>query len=61
MKKHYLDEDFQLFNMIKDDYLMNERTNLLFVRCNLCNETFHGAINCPKVHYIPDKERILKK
>ena len=47
--------------MIKDNIKLNKNYEDLFLRCPLCNDKYHFAVNCAKVHYIPDRELILKK
>lgn len=54
-------EDYQKFCMIKDEIMNYENINLLRIRCFSCNQMGHLANACPLIHFIPNKEKIIKK
>ena len=55
-------DDNEVFNMIKDDYGFNSQELLLKfdMFCNACLNKQHSLRNCPLVHFIPDREKIMK-
>ena len=53
------DEDYQRFCMIKDDILLNNSNFLIKKPCCGCTKIGHSVGECPVLHYIPNKERIV--
>ncbi|CAD8208797.1 unnamed protein product [Paramecium pentaurelia] len=54
-------EDYEKYCQIKDSMLFTDQNQeLLPQTCFSCNKKYHSMINCPKIHYVPDKEKILK-
>ncbi len=47
--------------MIKDKIIFNQDYEKLFVRCQVCHQKNHLGKNCPIIHFIPDKEYVVKK
>lgn len=47
--------------MIKDSLLLNEDQNFIRAKCFSCNRYSHEISHCPLLHYVPDKEKIIKK
>ncbi len=47
--------------MIKDKIIFNEDFEDIRVRCQVCYSKNHTSRNCPVLHFIPDKEYIVKK
>lgn len=54
-------DDFEKFNMISQQISIYDNLKSLKIRCYCCSQTDHISINCPIVHYIPDREKIIKK
>ncbi|CAD8125819.1 unnamed protein product [Paramecium sonneborni] len=54
-------DDYEKYCQIKDSLLFSdENHNLLPQTCFSCSKKFHSMINCPLIHYVADKEKILK-
>ncbi|CAD8126309.1 unnamed protein product [Paramecium sonneborni] len=54
-------EDYEKYCQIKDSLLFsNQNQDLLPQTCFSCSKKFHSMIDCPLIHYVPDKEKILK-
>lgn len=47
--------------MMRDHYNSNNSTFFLKTKCYICKKTDHFAKFCPKLHFIPDKEKVLLK
>ncbi|CAD8105986.1 unnamed protein product [Paramecium primaurelia] len=54
-------EDYEIFREMHDDLTLNEDSQFLKLTCFSCNSISHKVIDCPLVHFIPDKEFIIKK
>ncbi|CAD8187163.1 unnamed protein product [Paramecium octaurelia] len=54
-------EDYEIFREMHDDLILNEDSQFLKLACFSCNSIAHKVIDCPLVHFIPDKEFIIKK
>lgn len=54
-------DDFEKFNMISQQISIYENLKSLKIRCYCCCQNDHLSINCPILHYIPDREKIIKK
>lgn len=54
-------EDFQKFRMIQDQILLYDDMHSLKIRCISCSQTGHIASKCPLIHFLPDKEKVIKK
>ncbi|CAD8213514.1 unnamed protein product [Paramecium octaurelia] len=53
--------DYEKYCQIKDSLLFSDQNQeLLPQTCFSCNRKYHSMINCPQIHYVPDKEKILK-
>lgn len=46
--------------MIKDQILLQNKLDSLKTRCFSCRSIGHFVYDCPLLHYIPDKEKIIK-
>ena len=55
------EEDFERFAMIKDEILFKNSFSLISHRCMYCRSFKHPIKLCPFLHYIADKEKILKQ
>ena len=47
--------------MIKDDLMLYNSQENLYIRCESCNKKDHSIYECPKIHFVADREKILKK
>jgi hypothetical protein len=45
---------------LKDNAIFNKDLGAIFVRCIICNKSNHDFQECPNVHYVPPKDKILK-
>ena len=54
------DEDFQAFCMIRDKIMYMNDVEDIQMRCAICLQKTHLMKNCPILHYIPDKEFVIK-
>ena len=50
-----------MFSLIKDKLTLYDDYKELQLECTFCFERTHFIKNCPKLHYIPDHERVIKK
>jgi potassium voltage-gated channel Eag-related subfamily H protein 7 len=59
--KDYSD-DKEVFNMIQDDFVINNEELLgkFGVFCKACQSKTHSLHLCPLVHFIADREKIMK-
>ncbi|CAD8073817.1 unnamed protein product [Paramecium sonneborni] len=53
-------EDYERFRNLYDS-LQFEDLSVLKMKCFSCNSKNHRVLQCPLLHYIPDKELILKR
>ncbi|CAD8062415.1 unnamed protein product [Paramecium primaurelia] len=53
-------EDYERFRNLYDS-LQLEDLSVLQMKCFSCNSKNHRVLQCPLLHYIPDKELILKR
>ena len=54
-------DDFEKFCMIHDQIVFYENYLPLKVRCFSCNQLGHLANQCHLIHFIADKEKVIKK
>lgn len=54
-------EDYEAYCMIRDSLLLNNDQNFIRSKCFSCNRYTHQISQCPLLHYMPDKEKIIKK
>ena len=54
-------DDFEKFCMIKDQMVLYENYFPLKLHCYSCNQIGHLTHQCPLIHFIADKEKIIKK
>jgi len=47
--------------MIRDQIIHENKLNFLQTKCFACSLKDHISINCPLIHYIPDKIKIVKR
>ncbi len=47
--------------MIKDQLMNNKDQKIVFSYCNTCLLKGHNFLTCNKMHYIPDKDFLIKK
>ncbi|EWS71747.1 cyclic nucleotide-binding domain protein (macronuclear) [Tetrahymena thermophila SB210] len=52
-------KDLEIFCEIKDDLLFQNEHNLVFQVCSACKKEKHQVIDCPEVHFVADKEKII--
>jgi len=50
-----------MYHMIKDGINLHNRYEQINVACYSCSQIGHLALNCPKTHYVPDKEAVIKE
>ena len=47
--------------MIKEQLLLYDRKEILNQKCFACNKIEHTEENCPYIHFVPNREKILKE
>lgn len=48
--------------MIQDQINLNSTNSLILpMKCYLCSDTTHFVNNCPFIHFVSDKEKVIKK
>lgn len=50
-----------MFHLIKDNISLYNSFEALKLKCLLCGNEGHVARNCHRVHYVPDKDKIISK
>ncbi|CAK61699.1 unnamed protein product (macronuclear) [Paramecium tetraurelia] len=58
---HECPQDFEIFCEMRDYLTYNQGKQLYPTNCFSCDSNQHKLIECPLVHFVPDKEQILKK
>ena len=53
-------DDYEKFCMIQDQILLYGNYLPLKIRCFSCNQIGHLANDCQLIHFLPDKEKIIK-
>ncbi|CAD8122561.1 unnamed protein product [Paramecium sonneborni] len=54
--------DYEIYCQIKDYLLFNGNETTIFPRrCYACQSSAHYSYECPITHYVPDREKIIKK
>ncbi|CAD8202091.1 unnamed protein product [Paramecium octaurelia] len=54
--------DYEIYCQMKDYLLFNGNETTIFPRkCYACQNFTHYSHECPVVHYVPDREKIIKK
>ena len=53
-------DDYEKFFMIRDQILLYGNCNPIYSRCFCCKQNGHLSNVCPMIHYIPDREKIIK-
>ncbi|CAD8104262.1 unnamed protein product [Paramecium primaurelia] len=54
--------DYEIYCQMKDYLLFNGNETSIFPRkCYACQNFTHYSHECPVVHYVPDREKIIKK
>ena len=56
-KLYFLKEKY---NMIKDQLLLYNYSSFLQSKCSSCGIVGHSPFNCPLVHFLPNKLKIIK-
>ncbi|KAM3144890.1 hypothetical protein pb186bvf_002895 [Paramecium bursaria] len=51
--------DFQTFHYLKEELIYNKNYKLVNSSCPICGMLGHIITGCPKVHFIPSRDRIL--
>lgn len=46
--------------MIRDQILLENKFNSINLKCFACKQNNHLTLNCPYLHYIPDRDRIIR-
>jgi len=54
-------DDMEKFCMIKDQMISYENYFPLKIHCYSCLQIGHLAHQCPLIHFIPDREKVIKK
>jgi len=47
--------------MIRDQIVFENKMNFLQTKCFACSSKDHVSINCPLVHYVPNKVRLIRE
>ena len=55
------EEDYERFCMIKDQILLNSDHSLIKILCSYCRSQEHIVKNCPRLHFLPDFEKVIKR
>lgn len=55
---HENPKDYESYCKLKDELLTHQRDSK--TKCKSCNCIGHDIQNCPIVHYVIDKERVIK-
>ncbi|CAK56656.1 unnamed protein product (macronuclear) [Paramecium tetraurelia] len=53
--------DYEKFCAIKDDLLFNFKSSYIQKQCDSCFQTGHEIINCQMLHYVPQKDLLIKR
>ncbi|CAD8116941.1 unnamed protein product [Paramecium sonneborni] len=53
--------DYEKFCHIKDDLIYNYRSSYIHKQCESCLSSEHEINNCPMLHFIPQKDLIIKR
>ncbi|CAD8190321.1 unnamed protein product [Paramecium pentaurelia] len=53
--------DYEKFCSIKDDLLFNFKSSYIQKQCDSCFQTGHEIINCSMIHYVPQKDLLIKR
>ena len=54
-------EDYEKFCMVRDQILLYANYNPLKIRCFCCNKLDHLVGVCPLIHFVADREKVIKK
>ena len=54
-------EDFEKFCMIRDQIIIYQNYFPLKIRCYSCNQMGHLIDRCPLLHFLSDKEKVVRK
>ncbi|CAD8095943.1 unnamed protein product [Paramecium sonneborni] len=54
--------DYEIYCQIKDYLIFNgSETSIFPRRCYVCQNNQHYSKDCPTVHYVPDREKLIKQ
>ncbi|CAD8172405.1 unnamed protein product [Paramecium octaurelia] len=53
-------EDYERFRNLYDSIQFDD-VSALHMKCFSCNSSYHRVLQCPLLHYIPDRELIIKR
>ncbi|CAD8086199.1 unnamed protein product [Paramecium sonneborni] len=53
-------EDYERFRNLYDSVQFDD-VSALYMKCFSCNSNYHRVLQCPLLHYIPDRELIIKR
>ncbi|KAL4482517.1 hypothetical protein ABPG72_001493 [Tetrahymena utriculariae] len=53
------DEDFERFKMMQEQINFQNELQILYAECYTCKQVGHIAQNCPKTHYLFDKQFLV--
>ena len=53
-------EDYEKFCLFKDNFNLYRNLEVFQLRCATCNSSNHQVDECPLIHYVPDKLKIIK-
>ncbi|CAD8096804.1 unnamed protein product [Paramecium sonneborni] len=54
-------QDFEKYKELVDDFNNNKQMQMLKIECQSCNSYKHQTVDCPIIHFIPDREIIVKR
>ena len=54
-------QDYEIFCQIKDNMNLYQKYEGIYQKCSICKENHHLTIECPLIHLILSKNRIIQK
>ncbi|CAD8147071.1 unnamed protein product [Paramecium octaurelia] len=54
-------QDFEKYKELVDDFNINKEMSMLKIQCQSCDSYKHLTIDCPIVHFVPEREVIIKR
>jgi hypothetical protein len=61
LDKNRSQDDYQKFCMIRDRLNLSLRMEEMNAFCAICKQRTHIERDCPVVHFVPDKEAVIKR
>ncbi|CAD8147834.1 unnamed protein product [Paramecium pentaurelia] len=54
-------QDYEKYKELVDDFNINKEMSMLKIQCQSCHSYKHLTVDCPIVHFVPEKEVIIKR